>query len=431
MHVPEKDAHALLGASSAHCWSNCAAALRAQKGIVDRGSKAADEGTAVHDLSAWALMNGKHPSEYPEPTIDVHGTPWKITAEMIKNAQTYVQSVRDELGDGTLLVEQRVCYGPLVFGEKDMFFDSPEGLKRVSPKDVAWGTSDAVILRDKQIRIKDYKNGANPNNVVEATDNPQLKLYALGALYEYEAVGDYDSVHMSISQPRLNHFPEHEESIDDLREFGKSLNTAGRRALELYYREAEPELSDYSPSDDACKWCKRASTCPALLANVEIETRDFFAPMVAGEEPQTVVLAEVQEDLLSRAMRLVGLWETACKAVRAETERRLLAGQPVPGFKLVEGRRGARAWSSEEDAEATLKSMKLKVDEMYDFKLISPTKAEKVLKESPRRWAKLQPLITQSEGKPSVAPASDKRPALQIAQAGSAFDTLASVEDLV
>ena len=78
-----------------------------------------------------------------------------------------------------------------------------------------------------------------------------------------------------------------------------------------------------------------------------------------------------------------------------------------------------------------LKSMRLKVDQMYDFKLISPTSAEKLLASAyPRKWTKLQASIHQTNGKPSVAPASDKRPALSMAIA-EGFEVIQDGEDLV
>ena len=116
--------------------------------------------------------------------------------------------------------------------------------------------------------------------------------------------------------------------------------------------------------------------------------------------------------------------EMFCLAVRAETERRLFAGVEVPGFKLVEGKRGHRKWVNPDEAELQLRSMRLKVEEMFELKLISPTTAEKLAKAGtigPRQWKKLQEQYAQSQGKPSVAPASDKRPALTVAATADDF----------
>ena len=128
-------------------------------------------------------------------------------------------------------------------------------------------------------------------------------------------------------------------------------------------------------------------------------------------------------------MDLTPLMEERVKAVRAAVEGALVKGEAVPGYKLVQGRKGARAWSDEAAAEALLRQkFRLKVEEAYNLKLISPTQAEKVLGEQPKRWAQLEKLIIQSEGKPSVAPESDKRPAISVAPNA---DGMEEITDLV
>jgi sugar phosphate isomerase/epimerase len=133
---------------------------------------------------------------------------------------------------------------------------------------------------------------------------------------------------------------------------------------------------------------------------------------------------DVGDNYLSIAMGKVALVEDWCKAVRAETERRLLAGEQVTGYKLVEGRKGARKWASEKEAERILKSFRLKQEQIYEHKLITPAKAEKLLKENPKRWAKLSDLIAQSMGKPSVAHAADKRSEMTTTTVAEDFDGL-------
>jgi hypothetical protein len=121
----------------------------------------------------------------------------------------------------------------------------------------------------------------------------------------------------------------------------------------------------------------------------------------------TVVPETADDEDLTRVMANADLIESWVKAVRAEVERRLLAGQQVPGYKLVQGKKGNRAWTKAEDAEALLKALGLKSDRMYDYKLASPTSLEKLAKAGeigPRQWSKISELITQAEGSPSVAP---------------------------
>ena len=136
------------------------------------------------------------------------------------------------------------------------------------------------------------------------------------------------------------------------------------------------------------------------------------------------------EDDLARVMANADMIENWVKSIRAEVERRLLAGEPVKGYKLVQGKRGNRQWGNAEDAEAMLKSMKVKHDQMYDYKLVSPTTVERLAKAEvigPRQWAKVIELITQSEGQPSVAPLSDKRAVLVTSAAVSDFDDVTTI----
>jgi hypothetical protein len=208
---------------------------------------------------------------------------------------------------------------------------------------------------------------------------------------------------MVIHQPRLNHVSEWNIPVDQLLRFGDEARLAADKV-----RWEEPT---FNAGEKQCRFCKAKATCPALRAEITeivggVATLDDFIP--------ETVDSQTGDNYLPMAMSKVGLVEDWCKAVRAEVERRLLAGQTVDGYKLVEGRKGNRAWSDEDAVEKLFKSFRLRQEEMYDFKLISATKAEKLLKENPKRWAKAEQLITRSDGKPSVAPATDKRPAMDV-----------------
>jgi hypothetical protein len=204
--------------------------------------------------------------------------------------------------------------------------------------------------------------------------------------------------------------------VDELVEFESRVLDAAITSREMLKGRQPVSLS---PSADACRFCK--AKCTALAAFVEESIGADFDEVITGPK------LEVQESDLPKHMAAVDLIEDWCKAVRAKVESELLSGREVEGYKLVQGRRGSRAWSSKEEAEATLKSMRLKVEEMYDFSLISPTSAEKLAKEGKigkRQWPRVVKLITQSEGKPSVAPESDKRPALVVSPTVDDFDVI-------
>ena len=267
-----------------------------------------------------------------------------------------------------------------------------------------------------------------------------MQIYALAALGEFEFLGDFQRVRMVIVQPRLDHIGEWDCTVEALREFGQKVKRGAERCFSaMQYHGNYKELHEkyLNPGNDQCRFCKAKAICPTLTEHVLSTVADDFVDTTEPVAPQIEHAAERTFDnaILGNLLGAVDLVESWCKAIRAKAEAELLAGRPVPGFKLVEGRRGARRWADDKEVEATMKSMRMKLEEMYDFSLISPTTAEKLHKAGtigPRQWPKLQGLITQSEGKPSVAPESDKRPALVIQATVDEFaDVSESVEDLV
>ncbi len=382
--------HAKLSPSGAHRWMACPGSVTLEADFPDTSSAYAREGTAAHELAAMVLEDPSSTANHyvgKKIAFDDHGEEvvWPITKEMADYVDDYVNFVRERAVGKSLHIECKL------------------GIGHVTGEDGATGTSDVVIIDipNKTIEVIDLKYGMGVR--VDADENPQLQIYALGALEEYSLVTDFERVGMVIHMPRLNHVSEWEIPILQLERFGDKVWDAGKRV-------SEPEPS-FNAGEKQCRFCKAKATCPALRAEVtEIvggaATLDEF-------EPQTVD-SQTGDNYLPMAMAKVGMVEDWCKAVRAEVERRLLAGQTVDGYKLVEGRRGNRTWSDEGAVEKLFKSFRLRQEEMYDLKLISATKAEKLLKENPKRWAKTEQLITRSDGKPSVAPATDKRPAMDV-----------------
>jgi hypothetical protein len=213
--------------------------------------------------------------------------------------------------------------------------------------------------------------------------------------------------------------------VDDLLAFAAKARAAAKKVIAIYSGTAEPS---YTPSDKTCKFCRAKATCPALGKHVEETVGAEFEAIDAYDVSEQAIQPLTNDDLAAK-MAAVDLIEDWCKAVRAEVERRLFAGQTVDGYKLVEGKRGHRKWGSEADVENLFKSFRLRQDEMYDLSLISPTKAEKVFKQNPKRWAKVKDLITQSSGKPSVAPVTDKRQAIAVQSVADDFSDFMQTED--
>jgi hypothetical protein len=371
-------AHALLGASKAHRWMACPGSVALEVDLPDTSSPHAEEGTRAHEFAALCLTGDPAPSGI------------SVEQDMIDNVKVYVDYVSREAVGHQLLIEQRVDYSDVI-GVLNSF-----------------GTSDAVILAGDTIKIIDLKYGMGVR--VDATENEQLMLYALGALETFGMIGEFTKAKLVIVQPRLDHISEWTVSVEDLALFGERAARRAAEAIKLIDRTIDPDR-DLRPGEKQCRFCKAKATCPALLTFVQDSVGADFDDLDADD-----IKGEVEEmgpNRIGIALAAVPLIEDWCKAVRAKAESELLAGREVSGYKLVQGRNGRRQWANEDEAEATLKRMKLKVEQMYDLKLVSPTTAEKLHKSGeigPRQWPQLQSLIVQKPGPPSVAPISDKRP---------------------
>lgn len=471
-------AHAFLSPSGAPAWSRCLAKPDRELGMPNESSKYSDEGTAAHFLLEQSLIQNCDADKFIGCSIDVgeltqfhtKGS-WPVGPDMARDVQKALDYIRAVADGATIYPELQLSVahitgeywhketGAVCFKQEDgSFVDYITGevytAEQVEP---AKGTTDAIVIKGAVSHCFDLKFGMGVT--VYAKDNEQQQMYTDAALEEFDLLGDVNEVHMHIVQPRLNHYDEAVVTRAELNERVVQMKETASRIV-----NTPADQLPAVPGEKQCKFCKVKATCEEnrehLLGEivegfvdldkgfvqVSIEQAEKLLAQSFGVKPAAVDYQHNEDDQVARFVvkkpnlrpsleaaeaklpdasdeRLATLMDAAdqlegfVKAVRAETERRLLAGAFTdPRYKLVEGRQGARSWTSEQEAEAAMKAMRLKVDQMYDFKVISPTQAERVLKEAnPRKWNKLQPLIGRSDGKPSVAPASDKRPALSMA----------------
>ncbi len=386
-------AHARLSPSGAHRWMRCPGSVALEAPFPDNSNRYSAEGTLAHDLAAHFLQDAVDPHTLVGTGATVDGFDFTISKEMAAFVVDYAKLVREYAEGGMLLVEKRVDFSPVI--------NVPD----------SFGTSDAIIIKGDELIVVDLKYGMGVK--VDATENEQLQLYALGALNDFGILSDFKMVTMVIHQPRLNHVSEWTVPVEVLRAFGEDARLS---AVEVLDHEA-PRIE---AGEKQCRFCKAKAVCPVLNDSVSLATAGVATVADFAEFLPTLV-----EDELSTAMSRVELVEQWCKGIRAEVERRLLAGTPVEGYKLVAGRKGNRAWADAAEAEQIMKkSFRLRDDDMYTKVLISPVAAEKLLRDTPKRWARVQDLITRGEGKPSVAPATDTRPALAIASVADEFRAL-------
>lgn len=421
-----EEQHSLLSPSGAARWMRCPGSLLAESCIPSKTSTHANEGTAAHHLAALTLnSNHKQCDAFLGRVFHVTLDGWvsddkvegcesfEVTQDMVDYVQEYVDTILQYAGDKTLLVEQRVNYSDYTGVES------------------SYGTADAIILGENELQVHDLKYGRGVH--VDAKDNPQLMIYALGALATYDHFDEVERVTLGIHMPRKSGTNDWSYNRQELEEFAAKLRPAAQRAYKLYQlkESAEFDLAKalskegvLQPSTKACQWCDFKAQCPAL-GNLIMDTvtigvckTDSYSTKRLSEEIEVstnFINDEAHNATLSKYMELTDLVDLWVKAVRERATDELKAGNEVEGFKLVRGRKGPRKWEDKDKAEETMKSMRLKLAEMYKQTIISPTDASKLLeKAAPRRWARLQPLITQSDGSLSIAPDSDPRKAVVV-----------------
>jgi hypothetical protein len=427
---------------------SCSGAMAMEQGMPDGSNEFSAEGSCAHFIAAQCLIpvTKNRPALRAEEFVGRSVTCWRtaesgdeqftetmkksvmgdesysefvfeVDDDMAEHIQTYIDQVLDKIAQYKLrgalsvqlLVEVRVDFSSFV-GIPNQF-----------------GTSDIILLvawpNDyDEIHVGDLKFGRGVE--VYAEKNKQMQLYALGAYYQFSAVGDYGKFSMSIHQPRRNHHDEWETTLEDIMVFADEAKVAAQRSFQVVElkREGHDIREFLAPTEDGCRFCKAKANCSALREHVAKAVFDQFDALDQDELPGTVVTHDPAT--LGRAMAATGIIEDWIKAVRAATEAELFAGKDVPGYKLVMGKQGNRKWKSELEAETALKKLRIKQEDMYSFRLLSPTQMEKFFKPTPRRWVKLVGLIDRRPPVPSVAPVGDKRAAIKIENPADGFEVV-------
>ena len=362
--------HAKLSASGSHRWLSCLGSVDAEKSFKDFSSAAAQEGTAAHELAEIVLQNGGNcHALIDKPLIETNTH--TVTEEMADYVQEYVDYVTSVGGEQ--FYEERVDFSEWV----------PEG----------FGTSDVIAINGETLDVIDLKYGKGLR--VDADENSQGMLYALGAYNEYGMIYSFKTVRIHIVQPRLDHISVWEISIEDLLKWGAWVAEQAQTIQE----GGAPR----NPGEKQCQWCKAKAACPAIKSYAENIIMSGFDEL-DSPMPDTLNDDELRAALESK--KLIVSW---LDAVESLVNERLQKGEAFEGFKLVAGR-SLRKWGDEEAACDTLEACL--GNEAYERKLLTPAKAEKALGKT--RAKDIQDLIVKPEGKPTLAPESDKRKSILI-----------------
>lgn len=378
--------HAYLSPSSAEGWMTCSGRPYAELAYPAETNVYAEEGTLAHALAAECLTEKMDPLEYvgEELVYTDHGkvTIAKIEKYMAIEVGKYVDYVKKHIKDLDLLVEQRMSLTP-VTGEPN-----------------AYGTSDIVAFWDNKLVVMDLKFGMG---YVEVEDNKQLRIYALQALEEFSWFGDIEEVEIHICQPRLNAFNKYCYTKKELMVFAREVKERAAISLAMLKGEREPE---YTPGEKACQWCRARGTCAVR--------RKYISEMVeAGRDSLSdidfaVKRHEIQQqdiDELEKTFLNASEIEAYIKAVKDAVHARLMSGNDSERVKLILGRMGNRAWSSEDKVYDTVAKHNLPKEAVTKHTLLSPTEMEREFKKvNPALWDALQESVTRSEGKPTVVP---------------------------
>ena len=364
--------HAVLSASSANRWLHCPPSVRLSEGYMDKASVFAMEGTSAHELCEYKLRSALGmEAENPTENLDFYNTEMEECAE---GYATYilelVEKAKETCSDPVVMVEQRVDFSRYV----------PEG----------FGTADCIIIADETLNIVDYKHGKGVE--VSAEDNPQMKLYALGALELFDCLYDISKVQMTIFQPRLSNVSVFVMDKADLLYWANDELTA---KAELAF-EGKGELC----CGEWCKFCKAKSNCKERArVNMEMAQYEFRKSSLLTDEEVVKILSRIDE---------LTSWASDVKNFALEQAVR---GKQWPGWKVVEGRSNRKYT----DEGAVAQVVKNAGYNPYDEKIMGITNMTKMLGKEKFNEL-LGDFVERPQGKPTLVTEDDNRPEMNTAK---------------
>jgi hypothetical protein len=379
-------AHAKLSASGSEKWMTCTPSARMEEQFEDEGSEFAREGTFAHAVFEQQMLTylGRTIETLPEELL--HFDSWALAGYVDEAAQYCIKRIEEA---------RERCKDPVIYVERKLDFSRwvTEG----------FGTGDLVIITDDLVEVMDLKYGKGI--YVDAKGNSQMRLYGLGAFNELADLYDIKRVRMTVLQPRLNNYSSEELPIADLLKWADD-------AVVPAAKLAWAGEGVFVPGPHCTSsFCKARYTCPARAAQALAVAKQEFAPVPPAVDFLTM---DRIAELLPCADLVID-WFTDLKTYALKQAEK---GTTVPGYKLVEGRSN-RKYSDQEAVAQALRAAGVPDEIAYERSLLGITAMTDAL--GKKKFADvLGALVTKPEGKPTLVPEGDKRPA--IASRATALD---------
>lgn len=362
------DVHAVLSASSSHRWLECPPSAKLNAEIADKASEYAQQGSSAHELAEYKIKRflGENVKDPTESLTYLDQEMADCTDSYAEYVSEQVAKAKERCKDPIVLVEQRLDFSKWV----------PQG----------FGTGDTVIVADDVLTIIDLKYGVGI--LVEAEKNPQMMCYALGALQLFDGIYDINKVSMTIFQPRREHISTYEITKEELLKWADTILAPTAQLA----ASGDGEFK----AGAHCQFCKMKATCRKRAEyNLELARYDFEMPATLEDEEIEVILSKVDELIA---------WGSDIKEYALQSA---LSGKQWNDWKLVEGRSNRR-YTDETVVADTVKAAGY---DPYEHKVLGITAMTKLL--SKTKFEKLLGgYLEKPQGKPTLVPMSDKRPAI-------------------
>ncbi len=380
--MAEEKEHALLSASGAHKWLKCTPSARLEEKFPNKESDYMAEGTLAHEIAEFKVRS-YFLEAIPKSTYTKKINKFKkeelCNQEMLTHTDTYLEYIKGEYmktnSRPTVLVEQKVDFSKYV----------PEG----------FGTADCILISGDTLQVIDFKYGKGVK--VEAENNPQMKLYALGVLEQFSMIYDIKYVKMTIVQPRLDNITSYEIPIEPLIEWGEKI-------VKPQADKAFMGLGEYMQGEH-CRFCRARGAC-------EFRAKENIKVIEEIQNTTGVVSNEELGDMLTKTDGI----EQWIKDIKAYALDIVLKGEAVPGWKAVEGKSNRKITDVDKAFETLISSKIAEEAMLYERKPITLTELEKLVGKA-KLTETIGKYIEKPKGAPTLVKESDKREPFKLSAA--------------